>query len=121
MTSETARPITPADLYALKTIGDVQLSPDGAHIAYTLTSIDRESDDYRNSIWVVPFGGGVPTQFTRGIKNDTAPRWSPDGQWLAFLSDREGKPAQLYLMPAHGGEAHKLTSLVNGAGPAVWS
>jgi dipeptidyl aminopeptidase/acylaminoacyl peptidase len=108
-------------LYALKSVGDVQLSPDGSRIACTLTAIDRDSDEYRNSIWVVPFGGGEPAQFTRGTKNDTSPRWSPDGQWLAFLSDREGKPAQLYLMPAHGGEAHKLTSLVNGAGPAVWS
>jgi dipeptidyl aminopeptidase/acylaminoacyl peptidase len=121
MTSNAARPVTPEDLYALKTVGDVQLSPDGARIAYTLTAIDRDNDEYRNSIWVVPFGGGEPAQFTRGTKNDTSPRWSPDGQRLAFLSDREGKPAQLYLMPAHGGEAHKLTSLLNGAGPAVWS
>src|ERR671934_164574 len=105
MTNSSTRLITHADLLALKTISDVQLSPDGARIAYVLTQIDVEQDEYRSSIWVVPTENGEPMQFTHGAKNDTAPRWSPDGQWLAFLSDRDDKPAQLYLMPTHGGEA----------------
>jgi dipeptidyl aminopeptidase/acylaminoacyl peptidase len=115
------RPITPEDLYLLKNAGDVQLSPDGARVAYVLTRIDPEADEYRANIWVVPAAGGAPAQFTYGSKNDSAPRWSPDGRSLAFLSDRGGDKAQLYIMPADGGEARQLTKLPNGAGAAVWS
>lgn len=115
------RPVELSDLFAIKTIADPQLSPDGGRVAYTLSTIDAEADEYRTSIWVAPTNGGEPLQFTRGPKRDHSPRWSPDGQRLAFLSDRDGEQAQLYLMPAHGGEARKLTSLENGAGAAVWS
>src|SRR5512143_1497312 len=115
------RPITPEDLYLLKNAGDVQLSPDGARVAYVLTRIDPEADEYRANIWVVPAAGGAAVQFTYGAKNDSAPRWSPVGRWMAFLSDRNGDKAQLYVMPADGGEARQLTKLPNGAGAAVWS
>ncbi len=115
------RPIQASDLLAIKTVSEVQLSPDGTRIAYVLTRIDAEQDEYRSSIWIGSARGGEPMQFTRGAKNDSAPRWSPDGTWLAFLSEREDNAPQLYLMPTNGGEPHKLTSLDKGAGPAVWS
>ena len=115
------RTIQAEDLLLIKSVGEVQLAPDGEFIAYTLTEIAAEQDEYRSNIWIVPSDGGTPRQFTHGPGQDTAPRWSPDGRRLAFLSDRAGKPAQLYLISAHGGEARQLTSLQNGAGPAVWS
>jgi dipeptidyl aminopeptidase/acylaminoacyl peptidase len=121
VTNPQPRPITPDDLYSLRIPSDVQLSPDGARVAYVLTTIDREADEYRAAIWIVPAKGGEPVQFTRGAKNDSAPRWSPDGQTLAFLSDRDGSGAQLYVIPSDGGESRKLTALESGAGPAGWS
>ncbi len=63
----------------------------------------------------------APPALHARAQRDTGPRWSPDGRRLAFLSDRDGEPAQLYVMPADGGEARKLTALDRGAGPAVWS
>ena len=116
------RPVQIDDLYAIKGVADAQLSPDGRLVAYVLSEIDREADDYRTSIWVVSSGGGTPPRrFTSGPKTDSAPRWSPDGTSLAFLSDRDGGAPQLYVMPAGGGEGRKLTSLEKGAGAAVWS
>ncbi len=121
MSTTSARPIQPEDLLALKTIAEAQISPDGTRVAYVLTEIDAEEDEYRSTIWIVPAEGGEPVQFTRGPKRDTAPRWSPDGRRLAFLSTREGDKPQLYVMPVDGGEPRKITALDEGAGPAEWS
>jgi len=115
------RPVEPEDLLALRTIADVQLAPGGQRVAYTLTEIDAAADDYRSAIWVVPASGGEPRRLTHGSRRDSAPRWSPDGRWLAFLSDRDGGAPQLYLLPADGGEARKVTALEGGAGPAAWA
>jgi dipeptidyl aminopeptidase/acylaminoacyl peptidase len=121
MPDAARRPFQPEDLLAITSVTDPQLSPDGARVAYVQTVIDAEQDEYRSTIWMASSEGGEPVQFTRGAKRDTAPRWSPDGRLLAFLSDRDDERPQLYVMPASGGEARKLTSLDGGASPAVWS
>jgi dipeptidyl aminopeptidase/acylaminoacyl peptidase len=129
-----SRLLTPEDLYAVKLADDPRISPDGERIAYVQVTMDRDSYEYRRTIWVAPVNGGEAQQFTSG-PNDTAPRWSPDGKQLAFVRgpaaevkpaneqerDRgKGKP-QLWVMPAFGGEARQLTWLRYGAGPAEWS
>jgi dipeptidyl aminopeptidase/acylaminoacyl peptidase len=121
MSSNPPRPIQVDDLFALKTVSDVQLSPDGLRCACVLSEIDPAGDDYRTTIWVARCDSGALMPFTQGPRHDSAPRWSPDSQSLCFLSDRAGGEAQLYVMPADGGEARRLTALDPGAGPATWS
>jgi dipeptidyl aminopeptidase/acylaminoacyl peptidase len=126
MSNNLPRPIQLDDLFAIKTVSDVQLAPDGTRCAYVLSEVDTTADDYRTTIWVVCCDGGEPVQFTRGPRHDSAPRWSPDGKYLCFLSDRGGEAAcdagaQLYVIATDGGEARKLTALDPAAGPAVWS
>jgi len=122
MTTSVGRGMQPEDLLRLKSIDEVQLSPDGRLVAFVVREIDASKDEYRSAIWVVPTDGSrKPTQFTRGPKIDRAPRWSPDGQTLAFLSDRAGGRPQLYTMPVGGGEPRQLTNLPAGAGDPVWS
>src|SRR5579864_7977580 len=110
----------PEDLANLVIISDAQISPDGSRVACVRTEIDAAADEYRSSIWVADTAGGEPAQLTRGGPHDTAPRWSPDGGTLAFLSDRDGAN-QLYLLPLAGGEPRRVTALRYGAGPAAWA
>lgn len=110
-----------SDLLAFKTIPELDLSPDGARVAYVVSWIDTEKDEYRSTIHVAPTEGGGATEFTRGPTRDSAPRWSPDGTQLAFLSDRAGEERQLYVMSVRGGEPRQLTNIAGHAGPASWS
>jgi dipeptidyl aminopeptidase/acylaminoacyl peptidase len=115
----------PHDVYALVNAGDPRLSPDGSRVAYTVTEIDAEANEYRSAIWVAPLdGSSEPRRFTSGERRDSTPRWSPDGKWLAFASNRgdgEKTPANLYVLPAEGGEARRLTDLKEAVEAIAWS
>lgn len=112
----------PSDLYELRWADDPRISPDGRTIAFTAWGIDREANDYLASIWLMPFdGSGEPRRLTRSEKQDAAPRWSPDGSRLAFVSNRETKAKQLYVLPVEGGDPLKLTELDEDVSEVVWS
>lgn len=114
--------MVPEDIYELRWAASPALSPDGATVAFAVGSIDKEENEYRSSIWVVPADGSAPPRrFTTGPKSDALPRWSPDGTRLAFVSNREREKKQLYVMPAAGGEPVRLTDLEEDVGEVVWS
>jgi len=122
MTEHRRRAMTPHDITRIRFVSDPQLSPDGRRIAFVVTMLSEDQDEYLSNIWMVETAGGEPRRFTTGPKRDTAPRWSPDSLRLAFVSEREPKQkAQLYVMPAHGGEPLRLTDLANGVAHPVWS
>ncbi len=110
------------DLLALKVVSDPQISSDGTMIAFVLQHNNIEQNTTGSSIWLVSSKGGKnnpPRQLTNGTSHDTTPRWSPNGQTLAFLSDRTGSP-QLYLLPMYGGEAWQISSLRQGITGYSW-
>ncbi len=132
----------PEDLYNLRVPTDVALSPDGRNVAFAVKSTAPGKDGYRTALWVVPADGSAPPrQLTVGSRNDTTPRWSPDGRALAFLSDRAAvlqaggggsKPGkaeapreggtQVWLLPfADGGEARQLTDLPKDVEGLAWA
>src|SRR5712691_1570763 len=85
------RPLRADDIFALRDVGDPQVSPEGKWVAYTVTAMDAKEDDSDTDICMAPLAGGLALRLTASKKPERSPRWSPDGRWLAFLSGREGK------------------------------
>jgi dipeptidyl aminopeptidase/acylaminoacyl peptidase len=98
------------DLYLHKKITEIACAPDGKHAACVVRSVDRERDAYVSCIWEFALDGDGVAQLTFGPGRDAAPAWSPDGQTLAFLSDRSDGNC-LYLLPRRGGEARQMPKL----------
>ncbi|MEX1157360.1 MAG: hypothetical protein WEC79_00335, partial [Thermomicrobiales bacterium] len=117
---DTRRPIVIDDLYNLTFVADPNISPDGQRVAWVATTVDRDKNGYRSSVWLAPSdGSGEPIRFTGGKGKDTSPRWSPNGAHIAFLSDRSGQN-QIWVIPADGGEAWQVTDGPNAAGDIGW-
>ena len=113
----------PEDVYRLTGVSDPRLRPGGEEIAYVVWSIDGEANEYRQSIWLARVDGSESPRLLTSGTNDSQPRWSPDGQRLAFVSKRGDEKAkrQLYVLPMGGGEPQCLTELKDDAGEPAWS
>ena len=128
---QSLRGITAEDYLAFEFLSDPHISPDGKLVAYVVTKIDRAQNRRNSSIWMVPTDGNrAPWQFTTSPQSVSSPRWSPDGQSLAFTSSRpetaggsnaETPRSQVYLLSMSGGEARRVTNLKNGVSSFQWS
>ena len=119
--AQSRRPLEPTDIFELKTVGDPRISPDGAWVAYTVSSLDKKEDASDTDIYMAPVSGGAAIKLTSSKKPETSPRWSPDGRYIAFLSGRDGKKTQVYLLDRRGGDAQQLTDYKTGASAIAWS
>jgi len=118
----TKRPVRVGDLYRLKNVAGVDLSPDGKWIAYTVTTTDSAKDRTDTDVWMTTWDGSRTIQATSTSERETSPKFSPDGRYLSFLSSRQnGHGAQLWLLDRQGGEARRLTDLKTGIQEYEWS
>lgn len=113
---------SPDQLLKIKNISSAQISPDGKKVVYALREayMTEDRSEYVNQIWVCNSDGTGHLQLTKGDKNNSNPKWSPDNQHIAFVSAREGK-TNLYIMPISGGEAEKITDAKGGVGDFAWA
>ena len=109
------------ELLTLKSVGGTQISPDGKWIAYMVSHGDFKQDAFVTQIWLANSDTGKSVQLTRNDKSSTTPRWSPDGQWLAFLSNRIEDKNQVFLIDPSGGEARQLTKSETAINNFAWS
>jgi len=119
--ANTPRPITIDDYFQIRVVRDPQLSPDGQFATYTVQRALLKEDKNEDRIWMVPISGGEATPLTVPGVSSSHARWSPDGTFIAFLSERDEGKTQVWLLPRHGGEAERLTDTVQDVEDFAWS
>lgn len=116
------RPLRADDIYRLRAVADPQISPDGAWVAYTVTTADSAKDKNDTDVWMTSWDGSQTIRLTSTPESESSPRWSPDGRWLAFVSGRqEGKGGQIWLLDRRGGEAQRISTIKGGVDDYAWS
>jgi len=125
LTAQTPkRPMTFADLQAMKRISDPQISPSGKWVLFTVTDVSLENNSKTNHLWAVPLAGGKEVQLTSG-KGESEGRFSPDGKWVMYASSETGS-AQIWMAPWDDGvgtmaPGHQVTSLETETDGAIWA
>ncbi|MBI2969830.1 MAG: S9 family peptidase [Gammaproteobacteria bacterium] len=109
-----------SDVFNLEYADDPQVSPDGKRVVYVRTAMDIMSDRPRSNVWVLNADGSDHRPLLSGRQNYSSPRWSPDGERLAYLSGAEGSP-QLYVRWMDSGQTALLTNLTQAPGEIAWS
>ena len=109
-------------------VGSPKISPDGRRVIYEQTRTDWEANAFETDLWIADVATGERHRLTTTGHSCNPAEWSPDGKWIAFLTDRPGvlpkSPAgkrQLWIMPADGGEAQQLTKMEESVGGFEWS
>ncbi|UOY02088.1 S9 family peptidase [Blastococcus sp. PRF04-17] len=111
----------PTDLALLRTPGVPTVSPDGRMAVVAVARLDLDTDEYRSRLWAVPTDASAPARPITEGHRDSAPVFSPDGRWLAYLGAEPGGKPQIWLLPTAGGTPRRLTDHHLGAGAPVWS
>ena len=109
-------------------VSSPQISPDGGHVVYEQSRTNWDANAFDTDLWIADTAMGERHALSARDGSSGSAAWSPDGRWIAFLSDRPGalkdSPAgkrQIYVMPADGGEAQQITKMENGVGAFEWT
>ena len=111
----------PDDLALLRTPGSPAVAPDGRIAVVSVARPDLAWNGYRSQLWAVPTDASTPARPLTSGGRDTAPAFSPDGRWLAYLAAPDDGPPQVHVLPTAGGAPRRLTDAPLGAGAPVWS
>ena len=117
-----SRTIQLDDFAKITSVSDPQISPDGKSIACILSRVNLEQDRADRELILIEIASGVPHVMTHDRKGVGSPRWSPEGDRLAFeaLDSAKEPHLQVFVMPMSGGEAKKITDAPNGVEQFAW-
>jgi len=119
---ETKKAWTIEKILQLKSVSEVQISPDAKWVAYTVSEMDLKKDKSIKRVYIIPITGGEPIAMTGKNHSASQPRWSSDNKYLSFLSSRdEDENTQIWLSNRLGGDAEVLTKIPQGVGDHEWS
>ncbi len=104
----------------MESVGGPSISPDGRQVLFSRRWIDKANDRYRSNIWIADTAGRRVRELTHGDWQDSSPVWSPDGEKIAFLSDRDGS-TQIHVLWPDTHEVAQLTRMERTPGDFVWS
>jgi dipeptidyl aminopeptidase/acylaminoacyl peptidase len=123
VSAASAQTWTPEMQLKVKAVGQPRVSPDGSRVLYTVNEAVMAPDksEFVTQIWVANVATKQSMQLTFGEKSSTNPKWSPDGKWIAFTSNRKDNKNQLYRLSMDGGEAEPLTEVKSAVGNFEWS
>lgn len=110
------RAFTIEDLYRIKSVSDLHISPDGKSIVYVVGTPDLARARRTSQIWMMNIDGTGARQILQNEKSANSPQFSPDGKWISFISN-----SNLYVASANGGAARKLTDISTGVSDPLWS
>jgi len=107
----------------VKAVGAPRVSPDGSRVVYTVNDavMTPEKSEFVSQIWMANIATKQNIQLTFGEKTSSNPKWSPDGKWIAFVSNRKDNKNNLYRLSVDGGEAEPLTDLKSNVTNFDWS
>src|SRR5437899_3600471 len=121
--ASTTAPLSPEQTLDRRAIGELEFSPDGSQLVFTVTYPPKGAARARH-VWLLDVARSRVRELTmREGKSDSSPRWSPDGRFIAFLSNRDGDGdgQHLYVLPMAGGEAERLVDAKESVSAFRWS
>ncbi len=104
----------------MESVQSPAISPDGKHILFSRGWVDTMADRSRSNLWIVDIQGTRVRELTHGDWSDSSPVWSPGGDKIAFISDRDGT-SQVHVMWLDTREVAQLTHLERTPGELRWS
>jgi dipeptidyl aminopeptidase/acylaminoacyl peptidase len=120
ITAQGKKPLSPESFLDWRDVQDPQFSPDGAKVAFVVSD-PLKGEKRTRHIWLYDKSTNSTRQFTYSAKSESSPRWSPDGQELAFLSDRGGEEEQIFVLRSEFGEAEAVTKEKASVTAFEWS
>ncbi|HKJ93007.1 MAG TPA: DPP IV N-terminal domain-containing protein, partial [Longimicrobiales bacterium] len=114
------QPFQALDVFAVQSVSDPQISPDGKHVVYVRRGFDIMTDEGTSNLWVVNADGSGQRALTTGSRSHGSPRWSPSGDRLAYVSNQDGG-SEIWVRWMDTGQEAKLTDLTGSPGSITWS
>ncbi len=114
---------TPELQVKLKLPATPRISPDGERVVYSLNEAVMTADksEFVTQIWLAASDGTMNRQLTFGERSSANPKWSPDGRFIAFTSNRKDNRNQIFVLNAEGGEAEQITDGKGAVGNFEWA